>query len=171
MDFVYSLSELNNFFSFLIIGEDRVFDKKYLEDKNLKIISKVSHNIGLDLLKGIDVALLPLGDKVMLNSKVDIGSYTSPLKLFEYWSSGCLVIISGNSVLLDVCIPNFNCVKIDKLDSLLWFEMLESINSNRGFYSDIILNGYNHFIQNYTWDIRASSILEFQNQYKNNVAI
>lgn len=164
MDFVYLLSGLNKIFSFLIVGEDRKIDNKYLSFHNLKIYNRLSHDEGLALLKDFDIALLPLGSKVMLDDQVDIGKFTSPLKLFEYWSAGCLVVISGNTVLLDVCIPNYNCIKIDELDSTLWMNTLVSINDKREHYCEIIKNGYKHFRENYTWDIRAKLIIDFQNE-------
>lgn len=155
VDRVYALANLLPGFIFEIVGVD---NNKYNWPENCIIRGRLSSNDSLNIMSNCHIFLLPNHKKVLINSKGDIGEFTSPLKLFEYMSSyGCL--IATNLFILKEVLNNNNSVLLDEFN----FEeqaknTILYLNENREKLIYFATNSYNDFIKNYTWENRANKI-------------
>lgn len=115
----------------------------------------------IGLLKQMNALLLPNQKSVIIGSGADIGKHTSPLKLFEYMSTGTPIIASNlpifhetlshkkNALLCRSNSPDDFCRKIEELqqDTALAIQLGKTAQEN--------------FLNNYTWDHRVDHIVQF----------
>ena len=116
------------------------------------------------LHKKVDVALLPNQSKVIVasgtNKSVDIGNYTSPMKLFEYMSYGKAIIASKLPVLEEIVMDQNNALLVTCDDIDEWENALNRLQNDKVLFNKIRMNAHKEFIHNYTWDNRAQKALE-----------
>ncbi|WP_209327703.1 glycosyltransferase family 4 protein [Pseudoalteromonas sp. PA2MD11] len=112
-------------------------------------------------INSFDVCLLPNSKKVFTHGDhsqtLDIGKYTSPLKLFEYMAHKKVILCSKLSVLEEV-ISNSSVYFFDS-DSASSMKENLLIALNDKSSSEVANNSYNLFKENYTWEKRAGKIL------------
>jgi glycosyltransferase involved in cell wall biosynthesis len=107
-----------------------------------------------------DILLLPNQSKVFTDhGRVDIGRWTSPLKLFEYMASGSPIIASNLPVLCEVLHHGENalCVAPDVPKS--WVKAIQRLSDNPYLATKIAEQAYKDLINNYTWQQRAVKVL------------
>jgi glycosyltransferase involved in cell wall biosynthesis len=103
-----------------------------------------------------DVALLPNLRNVKAGG--DIGSWTSPLKMFEYMAAGRAIIASDIPVLKEILKNSETAILCDPDVIQEWIVALEIFKEKR------IREGFGQrakeeFLTNYTWKIRAQKII------------
>lgn len=146
---------------FHVVGgnKEEIKQVKNQRAHNLFFYGRKSHAETSHFLDASDVLLLPNQAKVFLTGKAeDIGSVTSPLKLFEYMSHGKAIIASDLPVLREVL--DETCAVLVPPDSAeAWEEALESMRdpSNRQRLGQ---NALQVFRGSYTWQNRASIIIK-----------
>lgn len=116
-----------------------------------------------NILNTFDVCLLPNSKTVRgyggNQNSVDIGKWTSPLKLFEYMSLSKIIISSDSPALLEVCVDGFNSYVCPSDDPFTWAHTLKSISMDILSFSHVAEIARMQFLQNYTWSKRASRLL------------
>lgn len=114
----------------------------------------------------IDIALLPNQPQVYVgkHGNVDIGKWTSPMKLFEYMSYGKVIIASDIGVLKEIIQNGVNALLVSPNDIDEWANAIQKIDSSRELANTIKHNAYNDFVANYTWDKRAQKLMVLINQ-------
>ncbi len=148
-------------FQFYIVGgnDKQIQTLRPLASNNLEFVGFKPQKHLQFLYRDFDIMLLPNQQSVFTkNSKsVDIGSYTSPLKLFEYMSYGKPIISSNIEVLREVLDENTALLvrhdKIDEWESALL--LLEDLSLRQRISSNALAK----FLIDYTWSKRAKSIL------------
>jgi len=113
------------------------------------------------LANEIDIALLPNEPDVYVGEKrnVNIGKWTSPIKMFEYMSYRKAIIASDIEVIKEILINNQNALLV-KYDSVQeWKEAILYLCENKDKYNDLCDTAYNDFYNNYSWDIRAKKAM------------
>lgn len=110
----------------------------------------------------IDIALLPnqtnvyVGDK----EKVDIGRWTSPMKLFEYMSRKKAIVASDIPVLKEILTNEANSLLVIPDSVNDWVKAIERLDMNRELFLNISERAYNDLITGYSWDIRSKKSVE-----------
>jgi glycosyltransferase involved in cell wall biosynthesis len=157
VDRVYLLSKLLPDFNFEIVGPN--FDN-FDWPSNCRIRGRLSSKNALEIMSESHIFLLPNHLKVLINSKRDIGEFTSPLKLFEYFSSfGC--VLASNIDILKEVLNEDNSVLLTESNFVNEAkECIINLNNDREKLLKIANNSYEIFINNYTWDIRAKKVYE-----------
>lgn len=110
----------------------------------------IKHSIGCFLLPN---------DKEVYTGKIDIGQFTSPLKMFEYMALKRPLIASNLPVLREIL--NEECaylVDADDLDG--WVSKIREALSNKSHSSFLVKNAENLLRNNYTWQKRSEQILK-----------
>jgi len=148
---------------FHIIGgdEDKVNEWKETlsENHNFNFYGHVSHYQVSSYIKACDVLLAPYQEDVYTkNENINIGSWMSPLKLFEYMSVGKPIIASDLVILREVLIDENNSLLCspDNIDD--WIKALGML-SNADLREVLGKNAMEDFLSKYTWDIRAKNVL------------
>ena len=108
----------------------------------------------------MDVLLMPYQKSVSVGLKgVDTAKWMSPMKMFEYMSTGKPVISSNLSVLREILKDNENCLLVKPDDIKNWSEALKRIIKDKLLADKLGNNAYNQYQIKHTWKKRAEDIL------------
>jgi glycosyltransferase involved in cell wall biosynthesis len=148
---------------FHIVGgneEDLLFWKKQLNyQSNIIFHGHVSHAETKNFMMNFDVLLAPYQNKVEVAGGGNTEKWMSPLKIFEYMSSGKPLICSDISVLKEVLHHGINCMLCPPDNPKIWSETLSKLVDDNIFANSIGENAKKDFLENYTWQIRAKRII------------
>lgn len=151
---------------FVIVGgtESEIdnYKKKYELD-NVVFYKYISYSAAMDVLNNqINIALLPNYPNVMVGEKndLDIGKWTSPLKLFDYMSYAKVIVSSDLPVLREVLTDNITAKLVEYNNINSWVEAIVSILNNEQMYNRLRTNALKLFKSKYTWDARARAVIE-----------
>ena len=109
----------------------------------------------------VDILLMPYQEKVSLGLEgTDTSRWMSPMKMFEYMSTGVPIISSDIPVLREVLKDSFNCLFSIPNDPISWVENILKIRDNKELAKTISRNAFNEYKNKYTWKIRAKKIIE-----------
>jgi glycosyltransferase involved in cell wall biosynthesis len=146
---------------FVIAGGDSnsVEKLKGISTRNVTFLGKVQYKEMMVLQASARILLLPNEPIVLTDSgRVNIGGWTSPLKMFEYMASGRPIVSSDLSVLKEVLVDNYNALLVcyDAIDE--WIIAIEKILSDNHLEKFLGDNAKRDLSANYTWDKRALRI-------------
>lgn len=127
---------------------------------NVTCVGRVARETVPLLLRRHGVALLPnQRDMTPYGGGGSIGEYNSPLKLFEYWANGCVVVASDLPNLREVLSPE-SAEIVAPANLARWAEAIERCAS---FDHAIpkVRNGMHAVRTRFNWDARAAQILDW----------
>lgn len=109
-----------------------------------------------------DILLAPYQKEVFVSTKQTYSTslYMSPLKIFEYMSSGKAIMVSDMPVLREI-FDDQNAVLVPPEDEKAWIAGLDKLVDDEAFRESIGRNALKKFLEHYTWDIRAKRILSW----------
>ena len=99
IDRVFQMAKELPEYNFQIVGE---INSYYDWPSNCHLFGRLNNVEARIIMSKCHLFLLPNHDSVKIFGKIDIGSYTSPLKLFEYFSSYGCVFSSDLKVLREI---------------------------------------------------------------------
>jgi len=111
------------------------------------------------------IALLPNQKKVSPDGiSGDIGSWTSPMKLFEYMSWSKVIISSDIPILREVLVDKKNAflVKHDNADE--WAERIIKLSKDKSIRNEISKEGNKQVASYLNWKNRCQKIIRFCNE-------
>lgn len=128
---------------------------------NVYLIGVLSHADAVAKLAEFDVVLLPNQKRVLVsNDRVDIGAWTSPLKLFEYMAAGKPIVASRIEVLKEILTDGENALLANPLCPIEWAEKISTIFSDHNLARRIGEKANRDFKNHYTWAARAQKIAD-----------
>lgn len=127
---------------------------------NVFLYGRVPHSQIYSYILSMDALLLP-NQKVVecFGGGGNIGSCTSPLKMFEYMATKKPIIASNLPVLEEVLLDKENALLCECDNPADWAKTIRFLKDNPEESKRIALNGYRDFIEKYTWDARVKKIL------------
>ena len=133
---------------------------------NIKMFKFIKYSKVPKLLHKADLLLMPYSlDYVGISSNrksINIGNYTSPLKMFEYLASGTPLMASNLPVLKEILKNEHNSIIVKDNNPYNWADKIIKLQSNIKLREIISKNGIDTASKN-TWDIRAKKILKYFN--------
>lgn len=163
--FICKLSRIDNLNNYYIYGGSNEFIrnmKKKITNKNLFLNSYKSYKKMKNLMKEMDILILPYKKKVTAAGNFgDISKYTSPMKLFDYLASGKVIIVSSLEVLKEVLKPNKNCIFVDSLNVFIWKNEILKLKNNLNKMYIMSKNNY-YLSKQFTYKQRVKKLLEFE---------
>lgn len=117
-------------------------------------------------INALDILLLPNQNVVYgtptkaSKTPTNIGQWTSPLKLFEYMSSGKPIISSDLPVLREVLQNNRNAILVPPTAIDAWKNALYRVSNNPSLAKSLGETAKKDFMANYTWQKRAEKIIK-----------
>ena len=112
------------------------------------------------ILPKYKILLMPYQKKVgVLIKRIDVASYFSPLKLFEYMATGRIIIASNLRVYRKVLKNNHNSIILNPQNTNKWIETINNIFASNK-YDYLGINAKND-VKKYTWEIRVNKIIKF----------
>lgn len=151
---------------FDIVGgnvKDIEYWKAISKSPNITFHGFVEHNKVKDYIKEFQVVLLPNQKIVKSNAGVDIGSWTSPLKMFEYMALGKAIIASDIPVLKEVLKDGYNALLVPFDDIEAWKRAISKLKDNSELRESLGMNAKFDFESNYTWKKRAEKLINHIN--------
>ena len=126
---------------------------------NLHFYGHQPHAVVSSFLQGLDIGLVPCLTRVMAHGGVEVASWMSPLKLFEYMAHGLPIVSSDLPVLKEVLEDGRNALLCDPDDIESWISAITRLQHDKSLCRQLSLQAKDDFEQNYTWEIRAAKAL------------
>ncbi|MBN2094118.1 MAG: glycosyltransferase [Candidatus Zambryskibacteria bacterium] len=146
---------------FVFIGgtepELGIFNTKYNDVKNIKVIPFVERKMIPIYLKAADVLVSPNSAKSQTSAY-----FTSPLKLLEYMAVKRPIIVSDLPSMREV-VSEEECVFAKSDDSISFATAINKILSNEALAVKMAENAYQK-VQKYSWQKRSENILSIIKQ-------
>lgn len=148
---------------FVVVGGTEIdveFNKK-IASKNVYFWGYQPHSRLHEAMKNCDVLLMPYQKQVSIGiSQHDTAKWMSPLKMFEYMSSGRPIISSNLPVLSEVLLDEKNALMVEPEDQNAWVKSIERLLEDRLLSERISERAKYEISTKYSWSRRAKSILE-----------
>jgi len=113
------------------------------------------------IIQNFDIMIAPFQEKIILaGGKIDIGRWTSPLKIFEYMAARKPIIASNIPTVAEVLTSNDNAILVPPNDLNLWQYSIRLLANNKSLRDKLTTNAYNLFKLKYTWSKRAELIMK-----------
>lgn len=109
---------------------------------------------------GFDVLLAPYQQKVQVAGGRDTSRWMSPMKIFEYMSSGRPIIASRLPVLEEVLKDEVNCLLVEPDNITQWIAALQRIITTESLRHQLAATAFKEFTELYTWERRAQTVLK-----------
>ena len=165
IELILNIAKLSNKYTYVIFGGDsksisNIKDKNHIP-KNIIFMGYVSPSQSKYYMTLMDVLLMPYQEKVSIGVKnVDTSKWMSPLKMFEYMSSGVPIISSNLEPLKEILIHRVNSLLTDYDDPLKWFKNIETLINDKKINLMISQNAFSDLNNKYTWNKRAKKICD-----------
>ncbi|MEM1142989.1 MAG: glycosyltransferase family 4 protein [Pseudomonadota bacterium] len=127
---------------------------------NLYLHGQVPHAEVPGYLRRFDIALFPLQERVLLPSGVDIGPWTSPLKLFEFMAAGLPIIGSDLPIVREVLKNGQNALLVAANDLTAWSSAVKRLRVDPTLRSRLGAAAQADLVNQYTWERRAAMVLK-----------
>jgi glycosyltransferase involved in cell wall biosynthesis len=167
MEIINDLVTECQFAHFHIVGgkesDVKYWSEKLVDYQNITFYGFKMHSEIPSYLKDFDIVLLPNQKEVKSNRNMDIGKWTSPLKLFEYMAAGKAIVASDIPVLNEILINGVNSYTCSPSNANEWIEKLEELGNNANKREIIGQGALNDFILNYSWEKRAQKLISALN--------
>lgn len=169
MEIISAIADNADQCEFHIVGgaeQDIQFWKRKISAQNVHFYGFHGQKTVDAFIDKFDVCLLPNQQIVRANGfqscetqseAGNIGSYTSPLKMFQYMAHGKPIIASDLPVLREI-LNEKNCVLVSPHIPEQWISALEDL-ADAGLRQHYGRNAFSDFIEKYTWDKRMQSII------------
>lgn len=122
----------------------------------------VPHAATVSYIQAFDLLIAPYQRSVFVknaDNSNNIAQWMSPLKIFEYMSSGKAMITSDLPVLREVLEPGRNAVLCDPDRIADWVKSIGELRENDELRQKLAAQALEDFLAHYTWDKRAEHIL------------
>jgi len=134
--------------------------KDSVDVANIHFHGYVPHGRLLPLYNQFDILLAPYQRTVRVSSgKADVSRWMSPLKIFEYMSTGKPIVCSDLPVLREVLEPEINALLVDPEDTEGWVSAIKRLSDNEGLREQLGTSAARTYETQYTWNQRATKVL------------
>ena len=163
MELIAELIPLCPDIKFVIAGgsdeEVRNWKQKIGQQPNVDFKGFIPHSDVQRVLSDADILLAPFQEHV--NVGEEISRWMSPLKIFEYMAANRPVICSDLPVLREVLENGNNALLVPGDEPMKWKAAIEELINQPQKAEQLATNGFNEFVDKYTWRSRARKVLEF----------
>lgn len=134
--------------------------------KNVFFYGHIPHLFVPNYIDNANICLLPNQKNIKIfnnkNKYIEIGKYTSPLKLFEYMSQGKTIIASDLPNINEVLKNNYNSIlcKSDIIED--WINAIQKVTNDNDLNLKIRINAKKDFEKYYTWEKRVQTIFNIK---------
>lgn len=168
MEVIAALAPMAEWADFHVVGgtpaDIQAWKERVQEADNIIFHGFQPHSSIPGFLCAFDVLLLPNQRQVAIHGhggqrvQEDIAPWTSPLKAFEYMSTGKPILVSDMPVLKEIFDHGQNALLCDPELPEDWHNKLQAIQSDRALRRELGAEAYRRFMERYTWKSRAKMI-------------
>ena len=165
IEIIEGIALLNPDKLFIVVGGNKkIINKKRFQNKinNLIFLGYLPYIESRKAMLICDILLMPYQNKVFLNKEIyDTSKWMSPMKMFEYLSCNIPLISSDLPVLKEVLDHKRNCILVECNNINEWSKEVNELLDNKNLAAHISKNGFNDFVEKFTWDKRAEKLIGF----------
>ena len=165
MEIIIYLAKIFTKYDFNIFGDLVSADEEIIglikknNLKNLYVHGYINYSNAVNVIKSSRYLLMPYLNRVMVrSSNLDVSNFMSPLKMFDYLSSGNVLIASNMPVYQHILKDCYNCILASPNNFADWKKKILLI-LNRKFDLTYIKKNALLTAKKYTWDRRVDVIL------------
>ncbi len=163
IEIIFSLAKKMPQIKFDLYGNIKTLDKNFnlkTKPKNLIFKGFVSYKKIAHKISSYKILLMPYQRKVdVLMKGIDVSSYFSPLKLFEYMAAGRIILASKLKVYNKILKHNKNSILLDPDNIDDWIQTIyKNFKTNKFAY---IGKNAKKDVRKYSWRERAKKIVLF----------
>ena len=163
LNLIKQLAKIDKENSYYLYGDLNNINKFQFKNshKNIHMHNYVPYKDIPNELKKMDILIMPYVSAVTVAGNVgDITNFTSPLKLFDYLSSGKIIICSDLKVLKEVIKKNINAIFIKNYANVYsWKNEIQKLKNQP--HKQLIISKNNYKLsESYSLNRRAKRILE-----------
>jgi len=134
---------------------------RYAQDNGLdhiQFMGRVDYRAVPDILCGASMLLLPNQQEVKIGGSLDIGKWTSPLKLFEYMASARPILVSDLPVLKEI-VSDENAILCPSSSADVWAKNIEMVKKDS---SSCLIKAKKARgdVKRYTWNERVKRVFK-----------
>ncbi len=163
-ELIIKLSKIMPNIQFHLYGDTSMlkeFELKKILRKNIKLKGYVEYFKIKDVLNKYHVALMPYEKKISArSSNLEIARYISPLKMFDYFSAGNIILSSKVRALDHILKHNVNSFIINNNNLNNWKFLINKIFRNTSKFEYIKYNAFSTS-KKYSWKKRSKKLLNF----------
>jgi glycosyltransferase involved in cell wall biosynthesis len=127
---------------------------------NLRFLGHVPHPFARRAMSAVDLLLMPYQERVSIGLVGhDTGRWMSPMKMFEYMSSGTPFVASDLPVLREVLCDGSNAVMVAPDNIEAWSNCILSLRNDPARRHALAKRAYDDYQTNYTWRRRAERMI------------
>lgn len=165
IDIIIETAKITSDHYFIIFGgnDDQIeYFKRKHNCKNIIFAGFIKPKDVHAYMQIMDILLMPYQDRVSIGlSGTDTSKWMSPMKLFEYMSSGIPLVSSDLPVLKEVLEHSKNCLLVNPSKPKEWSDAISLYNNDHHLYEKVRLNAFREYREKYTWDVRVKKIISF----------
>lgn len=155
-------------YKFYLYGNIDTFPKKLIDKKknlrNIFVNDYINYSQIPSVLKSAEFLLMPYPKKIgVLMKNVNVSSYISPLKMFEYLAAKKVIFASDNKAYGHILRDNYNSILISPSNKKKWIKRIKEVISNKARYSSLKENAIKT-VKDFTWEKRSKKIIKFINE-------
>lgn len=149
---------------FIVVGgiESHVIEKRRLNvASNLVFLGHVSHPNARKIMSAVDLLLMPYQEQVSIGiAGHETGRWMSPMKMFEYMSSGTSFVASNLPVLREVLVDGVNSLLVPCDSVSAWRDAIYRLRDDPVQRNGLAEAAYNDYRYKYTWSRRAERLIK-----------
>lgn len=163
IDIIIQLAKKNREMNFLVFGGNQKQIQKFQKQEisaNVYLMGHVPYSEVFPYMKAMDILLMPYQNEVSIGvAGIETSKWMSPIKMFEYMSSGVPMIASDLPVLREVLEDQRNSLlaKPDSVES--WQEKLILLSEDKDLYRRISLAAYRDYQEQHSWKRRVANMV------------
>lgn len=129
---------------------------------NLRFLGHVPHPLARRAMSAVNLLLMPYQESVSIGlDGHDTGRWMSPMKMFEYMSSGTAFVASDLPVLREVLRDGDNAILVPPTSVEAWRRSILALRDDPELRLSLARRAYADYRDNYTWRRRAQRIVAF----------
>ncbi len=164
IEVLHSIAKQRPNFYFVIFGgtSSEIDYYRSFSLPNIFYAGTCSHSSALAYQRCFDVLLMPYQESVSIGVKNhDTAKWMSPMKMFEYMSSGVPIISSDLPVLREILSHRSNSLLCSPTNTSEWISALDELIVDNDLAASISRRAYYDYSNLHTWSKRAKAIVTF----------
>lgn len=162
-ELIFEISKKMKHVKFFLYGDHKSIssDQKKKLPKNIFLRGYVPYSRIPEILSNHKICLMPYSKKAFIDSgNISNDKYISPLKLFDYLSSGKILVASNLAAYQHILKNKKNCFLVNSNKTKDWIRIIEYILKNYKKLEKIRKNA-KETAKFYNWEKRAQKIITF----------
>lgn len=164
MALITRMAKIRPYYDFHILGGTQKQVQRLQTENRQKNIHFYGHRDHAEVpsyLKAFDICIAPYQHRALIKTGRNTSRWISPMKLFEYMAAEKPILCSNLPIIREILDHEHNALLLPASDEHKWVKAIDKVKSNPAYGASLGRNAYDSLKEKYTWDKRASAIIDF----------